>query len=99
MAQGLAASSEPHCPQIATLADASAMASAKGANRLSRFFNKCNATRRAERGPNPGNLASNSISRSISGLAVGVRGRRMLASRRLRRRQNQATRSRMERAA
>src|SRR5450755_153815 len=43
-----------------------AMASASGSSSVSRFFKSASATRRAERGPRPGSLASNWIRRSIS---------------------------------
>jgi hypothetical protein len=45
---------------------ASAKAALKGCIRVSRFFKRCSATRRAERGPSPGRRPSNWISRSIS---------------------------------
>src|SRR5436853_431541 len=48
------------------MARITSVASACGSSRVSRFFSRAKAARRAERGPSPGSLASNWMRRSIS---------------------------------
>ena len=74
MAQG---SSVSRLPQIGagagSLAAASASAVASGCIRVSRFFSRCSAARRAERGPRPGSRPSSWISRSMSAMHARIR--------------------------
>src|SRR5260370_40460676 len=51
---------------------ATCSAPASGVISASRFLIRCNAARRAERGPSPGSRANSWIRRSISGLATAV---------------------------
>src|ERR1700757_227281 len=60
----------PQVLQTWILSIATCSADDSGVIKASRFLIKCSAARRAERGPSPGNRASNWISRSISGPAT-----------------------------
>src|SRR5713226_8319218 len=65
--QGSIVSRLPHTEQARIARAASARALPSGSIRVSRFFRRWSAARRAERGPRPGSRPSNWISRSISG--------------------------------
>src|SRR5690348_1490031 len=67
--QGFCVSMLPQIRHTEIFSMAVCKAAANGAINSSRFFIRNNAARRAERGPRPGNRASNAIRRSISGPA------------------------------
>src|SRR6185312_1178601 len=68
--QGFWVSILPQVVQTWILSIATSSAAASGVISASRFLIRCSAARRAERGPRPGNRASNWIRRSISGPAT-----------------------------
>src|SRR5580704_4522903 len=81
--QGFCVSMLPHKRQIWILSMAVCKAVVSGAISSSRFLMRWSATRRAERGPNPGNRAKSWIRRSISGPATaeGIKGPYSIAAR------------------
>src|SRR3954453_5749349 len=68
--QGLCVSMLPQVLQTWTFSSATCMAEDSGIISASRFLIRCNAARRAERGPRPGSRARSWTSRSISGPAT-----------------------------
>src|SRR5438105_10013796 len=70
--QGFWVSILPQVMQTWILSIATCRAAESGVISASRFLIRCNAARRAERGPSPGSRASNWIRRSISGPATAV---------------------------
>src|SRR6266852_5536964 len=62
----------PQVLQTWILSIATCSAPASGVISASRFLIRCNAARRAERGPSPGSRASSWIRRSISGPATAA---------------------------
>src|SRR5262249_50791011 len=69
---GFCVSILPQTLQISIFSIAVSSAAASGAINNSRFLMRCNAARRAERGPSPGSRASSWINRSISGPATAA---------------------------
>src|SRR3979490_3233551 len=70
--QGFWVSILPQVLQTWILSIATCSAAASGVISASRFLIRCNAARRAERGPSPGSRASSWIRRSISGPATAA---------------------------
>src|ERR1700748_2913070 len=70
--QGFWVSILPQFWQTWILSIATCSAPASGVISASRFLIRCNAARRAERGPSPGSRASSWIRRSISGPATAA---------------------------
>src|SRR6516165_3899814 len=81
--QGFWLSILPQTRQTVIFSLAASSALASGIISCSRFLMRCNAARRAERGPRPGRRASNWIRRSISGPAIadGIRSEQLQARR------------------
>src|SRR5260221_14644753 len=70
--QGFCVSILPQLLQTWILSIATCSAEESGVISASRFLIRCNAARRAERGPSPGSRANSWIRRSISGPATAV---------------------------